>query len=166
MELNAVTRSVGDIFSVNKKYLVPRFQREYSWTREEVDEFWDDIIQQIKLDNNKKVKNEEYFIGCIVLVGEDSKQDYLIVDGQQRLATLTILLRAIVERLKELHDETAAKALYKNYIEGTDNDGKPYFKLVSESPKPYFQNEIQAYKHRARCQVFRYRTKTAILTEN
>ncbi|MDO8813339.1 MAG: DUF262 domain-containing protein [Gallionella sp.] len=42
MELNAVTRSVGDIFSVNKRYLVPRFQREYSWSKEEVDEFWDD----------------------------------------------------------------------------------------------------------------------------
>lgn len=144
MELNAVTRSVGDIFSVNKKYLVPRFQREYSWTKEEVDEFWDDIIQQIKL-IKKKPKNEEYFIGCIVLVGEDSKQDYLIVDGQQRLTTLTILLRAIVERLRELGDETAALALYKNVIEGTDDDGKNYFKLVNESPKPYFQNELQAY---------------------
>lgn len=144
MELNAVTRSVGDIFSVNKKYLVPRFQREYSWTKEEVDEFWDDIIQQIKL-VKKKPKNEEYFIGCIVLVGEDSKQDYLIVDGQQRLTTLTILLRAIVERLKELGDTTAALALYKNVIEGTDDDGKKYFKLVNESPKPYFQNELQAY---------------------
>lgn len=144
MELNAVTRSVGDIFSVNKKYLVPRFQREYSWTKEEVDEFWDDIIQQIKL-IKKKPKNEEYFIGCIVLVGEDSKQDYLIVDGQQRLTTLTILLRAIVERLKELGDATAAEALYKNVIEGTDDDGKKYFKLVNESPKPYFQNELQAY---------------------
>jgi uncharacterized protein with ParB-like and HNH nuclease domain len=146
MELNAVTRSVGDIFSVNKKYLVPRFQREYSWTKEEVDEFWDDIVQQIKLVKNKP-KNEEYFIGCIVLVGEDSKQDYLIVDGQQRLTTLTILLRVIVERLKELGDDTAAKALYKNVIEGTDDDGKAYFKLVNESPKPYFQNELQAYKH-------------------
>lgn len=144
MELNAVTRSVGDIFSVNKKYLVPRFQREYSWTADEVDEFWDDIIQQIKI-VKKKLENEEYFIGCIVLVGEDSKQDYLIVDGQQRLTTLTILLRAIVERFKELGDETAALALYKNVIEGTDNDGNKYFKLKNESPKPYFQNELQAY---------------------
>jgi len=144
MELNAVTKSVNDIFSVSKKYLVPRFQREYSWTKEEVDEFWDDIIQQITLAKKKPI-NEEYFIGCIVLIGEDSKQDYLIVDGQQRLTTLTILLRAIVERLKELGDITAAKALYGNVIEGIDDDGNNYFKLVNESPKPYFQNELQAY---------------------
>ncbi len=146
MELNAVTRSVGDIFSVNKRYLVPRFQREYSWSKEEVDEFWDDIIQQIKLSKSKKAINEEYFIGCIVLVGDDSKPDFLIVDGQQRLTTLTILLRAIVERLKELGDNTAASALYKNVIEGTDDDGKKYFKLINESPKPYFQNELQSFE--------------------
>jgi uncharacterized protein with ParB-like and HNH nuclease domain len=144
MELNAVTKSAGDIFSVNKRYLVPRFQREYSWTKDEVDEFWDDILQQIKLQNKKPV-NEEYFIGCIVLVGEDSKRDYTIVDGQQRLTTLTIFLRAIVERLKELGESTAATALYKNVIEGTDDDGQKYFKLVNETPKPYFQNELQIY---------------------
>lgn len=146
MELNAVTRSVGDIFSLNKRYLVPRFQREYSWGKDEVDEFWEDILQQIKIHLDGKITNEEYFIGCIVLVGEDSKPDFLIVDGQQRLTTLTILLRAIVARLQELGDKPAAKALYENVIEGTDNDGKKYFKLVNESPKPYFQNELQSIK--------------------
>lgn len=68
MELNAETRSVNEIFSPNKKYTVPRFQREYSWKEEEIDEFWDDIVQQIKIKDGK-VRNEEYFIGCIVLVG-------------------------------------------------------------------------------------------------
>jgi len=90
MELNAETRSVNEIFSPNKKYIVPRFQREYSWETEEVEEFWEDVTQQISISANKKIKNEEYFIGCIVLVGEDSNPEYLIVDGQQRLTTLTI----------------------------------------------------------------------------
>jgi uncharacterized protein with ParB-like and HNH nuclease domain len=143
MELNAETRSVNEIFSPNKKYLVPRFQREYSWKEEEIDEFWDDVVQQVRIKAGA-VTNDEYFIGCIVLVGEDSKPDYLIVDGQQRLTTLTILLRAIVQRLADLGDQAAASALYKNVIEGTDNDGKPYFKLVNESPKPFFQNELQS----------------------
>lgn len=59
---------------------------------------------------------------------------------------MTILLRAIVARLQELGDVAAAKALYENVIEGTDDDGKKYFKLVNESPKPYFQNELQSIK--------------------
>lgn len=145
MELNAETRSVNEIFSPSKKYIVPRFQREYSWTQEEIDEFWDDITQQIT-QKGGKVSNEEYFIGCIVLVGEDAKPDYLIVDGQQRLTTLTLLLRCIVSRLEFLGDSAASEALYNNVIEGTDNDGRKYFKLDNESPKPFFQNELQTLK--------------------
>ncbi|WP_081712881.1 DUF262 domain-containing protein [Burkholderia sp. AU4i] len=147
MELNAETRSVNEIFSPNKKYIVPRFQREYSWQTEEVEEFWDDVVQQIKLAPGKKIRNEEYFIGCIVLVGEDSRPEYLIVDGQQRLTTLTILLRVIVDRLSELGESTAATALYKNVIEGTDNDGKQYFKLINESPKPFSKMSFRRSSH-------------------
>jgi uncharacterized protein with ParB-like and HNH nuclease domain len=146
MELNAVTRSVNDIFSVSKKYLVPRFQRQYSWKQEEIQDFWNDIIQQISY-TKMKIKHTEYFVGCMVLVGDDSKSDYLIVDGQQRLTTITILLRSIVRRLNELGDSLAAKALHKNVIEGIDDDGKPYFKLINETPKPYFQNEVQSLDH-------------------
>jgi uncharacterized protein with ParB-like and HNH nuclease domain len=142
MELNAETRSVNEIFSPAKKYIVPRFQRAYSWGDEEIDEFWEDIVQQIKVVNGK-IKNDEYFIGCIVLVGEDTKPDYLIVDGQQRMTTLTILLRCIINRFSELNDNKASDALYQNVIEGTDNDGNKYFKLINETPKPYFQNELQ-----------------------
>ena len=146
MELNAVTKSVNEVFSVNRKYLVPRFQREYSWTQEEIEEFWDDVSGQISQKQDGSISNEEYFIGCIVLVGEDTKFEHLIVDGQQRLTTLTILLRALVNRFSALKETAAADALHANLIEGIDNDGKKYFKLVNETPKPYFQNELQAKK--------------------
>lgn len=143
MELIAETRSVNQILSPNKRYIVPRFQREFSWNEEEIDEFWDDIVQQIRI-VDKRLVPSEYFIGCIVLVGEESKASYQIVDGQQRLTTLTVLLRCIISRLKELNDDAAANALYANVIEGTDNDGNRYFKLVNETPKPFFQNELQS----------------------
>lgn len=146
MELNAVTKSVNEVFSVNRKYLVPRFQREYSWTQEEIEEFWEDVTGQIVRKKDGAISNEEYFIGCIVLVGEDTKFEHLIVDGQQRLTTLTILLRVLVNRFSELKEVAAADALHANLIEGVDNDGKKYFKLVNETPKPYFQNELQAKK--------------------
>jgi hypothetical protein len=143
MELNAETRSVANVFTLNKKYVVPRFQREYSWQADQLEEFWEDITQQIRVNSGKPAFNE-YFIGAVVLVGDDSKSDYLIVDGQQRLTTLTILLRAIVERLNELKETKAAEALHKNVIQGVDHEGNEYFKLINESPKPYFQNEVQA----------------------
>lgn len=143
MELNAETRSVANVFTLNKKYVVPRFQREYSWQADQLEEFWEDITQQIRVVSAKPSFNE-YFIGAVVLVGDDSKPDYLIVDGQQRLTTLTILLRAIVERLNDLKETKAAEALHKNVIQGVDHEGNDYFKLVNESPKPFFQNEVQA----------------------
>lgn len=144
MELIAETRTINEIFSQARKYVVPRFQREYSWNEEQVLELWNDVTDQISLDAEGRIVHDEYFIGCVVFVGEDSRPEHMIVDGQQRLITLTLLVRAIVDRLKDLGDPTAAEATYKNMIEGTDNDGRNYFKLINESPKPYFQNEIQA----------------------
>ncbi|WP_026097651.1 DUF262 domain-containing protein [Baaleninema simplex] len=146
MELNAETKSVNEILSLNNRYVVPRFQREYSWGQEEIKEFWEDIFQQLEIDEEKnEIKHNEYFIGCIVLVGDESKPEYLIVDGQQRLTTLTILLRAIVERFKDLKEESAAQGLHQNVIQGVNDDGDKFFKLKNESPKPFFQNEIQAF---------------------
>ncbi len=144
MELNAETRSVNNVFALNKKYIVPRFQREYSWKLDQLEEFWEDISQQIKVVDAKPAFTE-YFIGAVVLVGDDSRSEYLIVDGQQRLTTLTILLRAIVDRLVDLKEDKAALALHKNAIQGLDHDGNEYFKLANESPKPFFQNEVQSF---------------------
>jgi hypothetical protein len=144
MELIAETRTINEIFSQARKYVVPRFQREYSWTEEQIVELWEDVTDQISQDVDGNVVHDEYFIGSVVFVGEDSKPEHLIVDGQQRLITLTLLVKAIVERLRELGDVSAAKATHSNMIEGVDNDGRPYFKLINESPKPYFQNETQA----------------------
>ncbi|SDP21445.1 Protein of unknown function DUF262 [Pseudomonas congelans] len=148
MELHAYTKNVNEIFSLNKKYVVPRFQREYSWTKEEVGEFWEDVTACISplRKGSKSLKNEDYFIGSLVLIGDDASFEHSIVDGQQRLTTLTILLRALAEAFNTAGEASIGQALYKNYIEGTDNDGATYFKLINETPKPFFQNEIQYIK--------------------
>ncbi|MEE4082622.1 DUF262 domain-containing protein [Pseudomonas viridiflava] len=148
MELHAYTKNVNEIFSLNKKYVVPRFQREYSWTKEEVGEFWEDVTACISpvRKGGKTLKNEDYFIGSLVLIGDDASFEHSIVDGQQRLTTLTILLRALTEAFNLAGEKNIGQALYNNYIEGTDNDGKSYFKLINETPKPFFQNEIQFIK--------------------
>jgi uncharacterized protein with ParB-like and HNH nuclease domain len=141
MEMNAVAKTVHAVFSPNNKYIVPRYQREYSWETSDIDDFWSDIVQQIKCEAGVP-KYSEYFIGCVVFVGEDSKPDFTIVDGQQRMTTLTLLMKLIANKLRALGDQKAADALYQNVIEGKDNDGNEYFKLDSESPKPYLQNEL------------------------
>ena len=143
MELHAYTRTISDLFSVKKKYVVPRFQREYSWTKEKVSELWDDIVSNISMCENSEFKHEEYFIGSLVLVGDDKSISMQIVDGQQRLTTLTILLSVLCQRFVEIEKKNIAESIYENYIAGKDDEGNYYFKLENETPKPFFQVSIQ-----------------------
>lgn len=144
MELQANARTLTNVLSVNKKYIVPRFQREYSWGKEQVSELWSDIISNIHWDDSSaEYKFDEYFIGALVLVGQETSSSLMIVDGQQRLTTLTMLLSALCEKFKISNEEAVALSIYNNYICGVDDDGKPFFKLVNETPKPYFQKNIQ-----------------------
>ncbi len=142
MDLNAYTRTISTLFSTNVKYIVPRFQREYSWTKEEVSELWNDILNNIKIEGNK-LKNFEYFIGSLVLIGEDKSTTLLIVDGQQRLTTITIFLSALVQTFNSIGQRDLAEGVYNTYIEGKDVRNKPFFKLENENPKPFLQEAIQ-----------------------
>ncbi|WP_318385947.1 DUF262 domain-containing HNH endonuclease family protein [Enterobacter sp.] len=143
MELQANARTLTNVLSVNKKYIVPRFQREYSWGKEQVSELWHDIISNIHWQQNGQYSFDEYFIGALVLVGQETSSVLMIVDGQQRLTTLTILLSVLCDKFKQANENAVAQSIYNNYISGVDDDGKAFFKLVNETPKPYFQNNIQ-----------------------
>lgn len=144
MDLHAYTKTISDLLSVNKKYVVPRFQREYSWAQDEISELWKDIIQGVKLKDGI-FYNDEYFIGSLVLIGEDKSFSLQIVDGQQRLTTITILLSALVETFKAIDKNDFAEGLYI-MLEGKDVSNKPFFKLENETPKPFFQKAIQNYE--------------------
>lgn len=144
MDLHAYTKTVYDLFSINKKYIVPRFQREYSWGEDEVNELWKDLVSNI-LTKDDKLVNQEYFIGSLVLVGEDKSTEFKIVDGQQRLTTITMLLSALVDSFMGIKREDLAKGLYA-FIEGRDVSNKQFFKLENENPKPFLQNSIQNFQ--------------------
>jgi uncharacterized protein with ParB-like and HNH nuclease domain len=151
VKVHAYDRTINEIFSPQStKYIVPRFQREFSWKTQDVLDLWHDTLSCIKNENSRYI-HQEYFIGSLVLVGDDEKtqdtssNEFLIVDGQQRLTTITIFLSALIEILKSEQQESIAKGLY-NFIEGRDLDNKPIFKLINETPKPFFQNTIQYYE--------------------
>lgn len=143
MELHAYTRTISELLSVNRKYVVPRFQREYSWVKEQINELWYDVISNVKIEQDFTYTNNEYFIGSLVLVGDETGREMQIVDGQQRLTTLTIFLSVLCECFKSNNQADLAEALFENYIEGRDDDGRKFFKLINETPKPFFQKNIQ-----------------------
>lgn len=144
MDFDAYLRIVKDILNVDKKYVIPRFQREYSWGEEELETLWKDIIGNIKI-NHGKVESSDYFIGSLVLAGLDSSETLQVVDGQQRLTSITIFLRVLTEIFDELEEINLANGTYK-YIEGKDDDDNSYFKLQNETSSEYLNFAIQSRK--------------------
>ncbi|WFF40779.1 DUF262 domain-containing protein [Salinicola endophyticus] len=146
MDLNAYTQSLDDILSKNSVYDVPRFQREYSWEVEEIEELWTDMLGAIELDGDA-YKCSEYFIGTLVLQGSADSSEMQIVDGQQRLMTISIFLSAIAQKFRALNEDGFFRSIYHNYIEGTDDRGKPFFKVNNDSHNPFFKKAILYKDH-------------------
>lgn len=114
---------------------VPRFQRPYSWEDEHVQDFWDDVVTN---------QGDDYFIGSMVVFKKD-KQRFGVVDGQQRLTTITILLCVLRDAYLELGVEDLAQGIHQ-LIERKDRNNKNEFVLKTETSFPYFQEHIQKFK--------------------
>lgn len=144
MEFKAQPRTISDAFYLKRKYIIPRFQREYSWDQDELNELYDDLLDNLKYEGSSLTASE-YFIGSLVLVGDDddtSNIERQVVDGQQRLMTFTIVFSVLSQIFRQIGEEKLSDLVY-GYIVGEDENGAPYTKVVSETPKPFFQYRIQ-----------------------
>ena len=144
MEFKAQPRTISDTFILKRKYIIPRFQREYSWEQDELNELFDDLLDNLKYDGIGLIASE-YFIGSLVLVGDDDdtyNTERQVVDGQQQLMTFTIVFSVLSQIFKHMGEEKLSDLAHK-YIIGEDENGNPYTKVVSETPKPFFQYRIQ-----------------------
>ena len=142
MKIEANDKEVLDIFSLGY-FQIPRFQRPYSWSEEEVNNFWDDVVIE---------DNAQYFIGSMV-VYQTEKPYFGIVDGQQRLTTITLMLAAIRNAFRILGDENLSIGVH-NYIEKPTIDNKKEFILKSETSFPYLQDHIQSFEGaKVKCKV-------------
>lgn len=93
------TKSIKALFlDTDVRYSIPNYQRPYAWKKEQVEQLWYDILEAYQ--NNKSAPDSDlnYFLGSIVVVG---KNDYEVVDGQQRLTTLTILFYVLQDLAKK-----------------------------------------------------------------
>jgi hypothetical protein len=85
---------LAKIFSSDFDYEIPSYQRPYAWKEEQTGELFDDLYTFFENE-----PNDTYFLGSIVLIKEDAKPRAEVIDGQQRLTTLTILFAVIASRL-------------------------------------------------------------------
>ena len=105
-------KKVGEILGGEARYSVPSFQRNYSWTTSEVQEFWEDIIATI--DEGR----DEHFLGAMVI--DTSKSPSQLIDGQQRLATVSILMCVIRDIAATVEDSELSSLIKQRYL-GTVN---------------------------------------------
>jgi uncharacterized protein with ParB-like and HNH nuclease domain len=132
MKITCLDKSVGKLLA-ESFYRIPRFQRPYSWDRVNVEDFWNDAI----------VENEgQYFIGNFVVY--DDKTAMGIVDGQQRLTTITLLLCALRNAFNEEGFPNLAKGIH-NLIERPDISDQLLYVLQTQTSYPYFQEHIQKF---------------------
>jgi len=130
MKIESQDKRVDQLLKGNT-FVIPRFQRAYSWEPEQINQFWNDIIDNI---------SESYFIGSMV-VYELDRSRLAVVDGQQRLTTITILLCAIREGYKIAERADLANGL-QAYIEQRDRENKTEYVLQTETSFPYLQEEV------------------------
>lgn len=134
-KLNVDQKSVKDLFQNNKAdFLIPDYQRPYAWEDKECQTLWDDIFafafpddDYEKFDGSK----DEYFLGPIVTFRNDNGK-LEVIDGQQRLTTLMLLLRAFYSMFDNMKDansvktrENIAKCIWK-----TDEFGSPDMNIL------------------------------------
>ncbi|MCW1448496.1 DUF262 domain-containing protein [Citrobacter freundii] len=83
---------VQDILTENKKYIIPSYQRPYSWTVDNAEQLIDDIYE------SSQSEEREYFIGSMICINKGQNQ-YEVVDGQQRLTTLSIIVSELKKKI-------------------------------------------------------------------
>lgn len=133
-KLNVDQKNIKELFQ-NKKadFLIPDYQRPYAWGENECRTLWDDIFSFAIPDEGRTEfdSNSEYFLGPIVTFkNDDEKME--VIDGQQRLTTLMLLLRAFYSKFSHMQDkasvstrENIEKCLWK-----TDEFGEPDMSLL------------------------------------
>lgn len=109
-KLNIDQKTIKDLFSDKRSdFLIPDYQRPYAWGETECQTLWEDLYAFAIPDNDcDKFKDEEYFLGPIVTFkNENGKLE--IIDGQQRLTTLMLLLRAFYAKFDNMKDKNSLR---------------------------------------------------------
>jgi len=96
MNFNTANQTYRQLVGNGLIYTVPRFQRDYSWTDIEWDDLWRDILNVIEPDGDNA-----HYMGYLVLQSRDNK-NFDVIDGQQRLTTMSILILAVLANLERL----------------------------------------------------------------
>ena len=131
MKIESIDTTAEELLE-GRRFLIPRFQRPYSWQKSDVEDFLEDIYTQAE---------EEYYIGSMVMYRDGTRN--AVVDGQQRLSTIVVILCALRNHFDEQGYENLAEGI-QEFIERKNKEAQLEFTLNTQSSYPYFQNNIMS----------------------
>jgi uncharacterized protein with ParB-like and HNH nuclease domain len=126
-----------DFIKKSPQFVIPIYQRTYSWTERECRQLWDDII---RTGTNDKVS--AHFVGSIVYIEKGlyhvtSQTPLLVIDGQQRLTTMALLIAAVAKALvtlpedkREPVDGFSPRKLRNYYLINPEEERERHYKLI------------------------------------
>ena len=137
-QLNAEQKTISQIFNApGANFLIPDYQRPYSWEREQCETLWDDILTfAYPIDHAFNAGNDRYFLGTILTFQNDYYENE-VIDGQQRLITFLLMLRAFYQAFEKVeckNKENILASIGKCIWNGDEfgNVDKTSVKLTSE----------------------------------
>lgn len=144
-ELSAERKNIKDLFNMRgNKFIIPEYQRPYRWEQEQCDVLWNDIVDfnEAERDEDTKSLGKEYFLGTIVICDSETsenREDKDVIDGQQRLTSLLLLLKAFHYKLKNMQQDDDVRGLITQIepcIYNTDElSGKADLEKIRIEPK-------------------------------
>ena len=126
-----------DFLKKSPQFLIPIYQRTYSWTEKECRQLWDDIVR-----SGSDEKISAHFVGSIVYIEKGlyavmGPNPLLVIDGQQRLTTVTLLIAALSNALAKLDEEHrepvdgfSPRKLRNFYLLNPEEEGERQYKLI------------------------------------
>jgi hypothetical protein len=146
--LDTKTVNLNEVLGNGKIYKVPQFQRDYSWQQDNWEDLWNDIALV-------KATGNPHYMGSVVLQNDGSKQ-FLIIDGQQRFTTLSMLTLAFIARIQKLSadgidaeaNKERADILMRQYIGQKDPASLRYSSklFLNENNDGFYQQRLLNFK--------------------
>ena len=145
--LDTRTTSFGDLIGNGKIYRVPPFQRDYSWKEENWEDLWQDIL------TIRNQPDSSHYMGALVLQSSDtSDKEFTVIDGQQRLATLSTIAIAVIEKIQNLVEREEHKEanqerqeiLKRTYLSDRDPRALRYSSklILNENNNDFYQSNL------------------------
>lgn len=169
--LEAHDKLIREIFEGSYQFEIPDYQRPYAWTKEQAEELFTDLVEAMRYARTNGAASQ-YFLGSIVLIKNDREPKSFVVDGQQRLTTLTMLFAVMRSAMPDAEDDIT-DFLYKKGKKSLGEKNE-YRLIAREEDADFFRSFIQepggislllASSDRLQDSRLRYRENAGLLLE-